>query len=341
MKLKSLRKIVADGRHNAFTGLTYFNGQFILAFRSGPRHGRHGEFPHEPGGCQVRMTSADGESWQEQARTDFPPPPELPAATKMDYRDSYFVQARGAVYLYSFVSAPYDPHTETFLCPIATTVQISTDGNRWSDPQRVFEGAVLWKPVFWQDRFWCAGYRRDTAVGRAVEIYQSEDGIRWQRGAVIAPGNECALLPLADGTLRAVVRTNDRGANTELWDSRPPYSQWHRSAVLPCTIQAPHLCQINGRTLLLGREVPALGEDGCAKPISCHRTKIWQLNGTTVVELLELPSLGDTAYTGTALRKDGMLLVSYYSQHERELGLPMESRGGNDKPNDVFVALIS
>lgn len=339
LKLKSLNKVAADGRHNAFTGLAYFNGQFILAFRCGPRHGRHGEFPDEPGGHQVRMTSADGENWVEQARTVFPPPPELPADTAMDYRDSYLVQARGVLYLYSFVSGPYDPQSETFLCPVATTVQISEDGLRWSDPRRIYEGAVLWKPIFWQDRFWCAGYRRDTAVGRAIELYQSDDGIHWQRGAVIAAGNECALLPLADGALRAVVRTNSTADKTELWDGHPPYTEWQRSAVLPSTIQAPHLFRANGRTLLLGREVPA-AVNGKPQPPSCCRTKIWELSDTSAVELLELPSLGDTAYTGTALRSDGTLLVSYYSQHEREQGIAELLRGGNDKPNDVFVAAV-
>ncbi len=340
MKLKWLKKVCADGRHNAFTGLTEFKGQYILAFRSGPRHGRHGEFPDEPGGHQVRMTSANGEDWTVQGQTVFPPPPGLPSETSMDSRDNYFLRAGDTLYLYSFVAGPYDPVSETFLCPVASTVQISRDGTTWTAPQRMVEGAVLWKPIFWHGQFWCAGYRRDTKVGRAIELYQSNDGIAWQRGAVIAPGNECALLPLPDGTLRAIVRTNSIAEMTELWDSSSPFTEWRRVAVLPWTIQAPHVATVDGRTLLLGRDVPAAAADGKTKAPCHYRTKIWQLDGTEARPLLELPSLGDTAYTGTAVRPDGTLLVSYYSQHERELDAPLETRGGNDKPNDVFVAGI-
>ena len=91
---------------------------------------------------------------------------------------------------------------------------------------------------------------------------------------------------------------------------------------------------------VLGRAVPETGSPAVAAPPGLRRTKIWELHDTEVREVLELPSLGDTSYVGTVVRPDALLLVSYYSQHERELGVPAAERGGNDKPADVFVAGI-
>jgi hypothetical protein len=156
----------------------------------------------------------------------------------------------------------------------------------------------------------------------------------------VAGGTECLLLPVGEDTLRAFVRTEAMPHHMELWDSRAPFASWERSAVIPRIIQAPHVEVVAGEHYLLGRETLAYGKmPGPRKPGLC-RTKIWRLRGTEVEEVLELPSLGDTSYVGTAVRPDGLLLVSYYSQHEREVDGPVEARGGNDKPADVFVAGI-
>lgn len=341
MKLKWVRKVFSDGNHNAFTGLTWFKGQFILAFRSGPRHGRHGEFPDEPGGYQVRMTSADGETWRIQGRTTFRAPPQLPVETKMDARDNYFLKLDDSLRLYSFVAAPFDVGADQFLYPVCSTVQISEDGFNWSAPRITWEGAVLWKPIFWRNQFWCAGYRRAEGLGRVVELYRSADGIRWQRGAVIGPGNESVLWPVADDTLRAIVRSNDISGETRLWQSMSPFTDWKQVAAWPVNIQSPHLETVSGRVFLFGRDVPDPGPAGESKPPACRRTKVWELHDDEAREVLEFPSLGDTGYVGSALRSDGLLLVSYYSQHDRELDQKPESRGGNDKPNDIFMAGVA
>ena len=63
------------------------------------------------------------------------------------------------------------------------------------------------------------------------------------------------------------------------------------------------------------------------------------MRGTEAEEVLELPSRGDTSYVGTALRPDGLLLVSYYGQHEAPDPDPVHD-DPNNKPADVFVAGI-
>lgn len=328
MQLKWIKKVRADGMHNAFTGLTFFKGRYLLAFRSGVNHGHSA-------GRQVLMSSSDGEEWTVERETAFPPPPEVPPDTPIDARDNYFLEAREELMLYSFAHAPLLPDESARLIPSYSTVQRSRDGRAWSPPQRIASGVILWKPIFWRDQFWCAGYGR--ALG-GVWLYRSVDGQEWERGGKIADGNETFLLPLGEDRLRAFVRTQVDPLHLEIWDSRSPFESWERVAVVPKIIQAPHVAHAWGRTYLFGREVAEARHLGEARQPYQSRTKVWVLNGTDAREVLELPSLGDTSYVGTALRPDGVLLVSYYSQHERELDAPLETRGGNNKPNDVFVA---
>jgi hypothetical protein len=71
-----------------------------------------------------------------------------------------------------------------------------------------------------------------------------------------------------------------------------------------------------------------------------RRTKAWKIEGDQAVEVLELPSKGDTSYVGTAMRPDGSLLLSYYSQHQIIDPDPSVD-DPNSKPTDVFIACVS
>jgi hypothetical protein len=211
----------------------------------------------------------------------------------------------------------------------------------WSEPARVYEGAILWKPIFWQNRYWCAGYRRDPGVGYVIRMYESEDGKSWTQGSVIAGGSECMLTPAGANTLRAFVRTEKKPSHMEIWESQAPFTTWERLAVIPKIIQAPHLVTLNGDQYLFGRETPSYQDEAQAKTphSSLRRCKIWKVVGAAVEEVLELPSSGDTSYVGTAIRPDGVLLVSYYSQHEAKDPDPQHD-DPNNKPDDIFVAAI-
>jgi hypothetical protein len=334
VKLKWVRKVYSDGRHNAFTGLARFKDLYVLAFRNGARHS--GE-----DGRQVLMSSRDGEHWEKRHEKAFPAPHPLPPGTPMDYRDSYLLPLDGELRLYSFALAPLLPSDE-WMFPPHSNVQITRDGETWTEPRMVSKEAILWKPIFWQDRFWCAGYRRVPATGSVVELYQSEDGLAWSRTAAIAEGNETFLVPLGGDCLRAFIRTKKMPYHMEIWESPAPYVTWRKAGAIPLIIQAPHALFLNGELYLFGRETPAYGEMRCPLESGCvlRRTKMWRVSGTAAEEVIEFPSFGDTSYVGTALRPDGLLLVSYYSQHERELGVPAAKRGGNHKPADVFVAGI-
>lgn len=329
MRLLSLTKVFGNGEHNAFTGLAEFRGAYHLAFRSGETHGSEG-------GCQIRLTSRDARDWTFCQKTAFPSPPDLPPGTPMDLRDNYFLNLESELRIYSFVLSPLGPN-DAYLRPTTSTVQVSSDGVQWSPPREIHSGAVLWKPIFWKGTFWCAGYRRIPGKGLTVELYTSEDGFCWSRRCPIATGNETVLDPQPGGGLRAYVRTQDAPYHLEIWESDSPYEHWRKSATIPKIIQSPHLVQAAGRTYLFGREIPS---DLRSKQPHLSRSKVWLVEGTRLREVSELPSLGDTSYFGTVVQDDGTILASYYSQHERETTAPLETRGGNDKPADIFLARL-
>ncbi len=348
MKLESLSKVFSDGNHNAFTGLAFFSGQYFLAFRNATHHG--GSPEKGPSyGRQMILTSPDGEHWTPAKETRFAAPPELAPDTRMDARDNWFLVANGQLYLFSFVVSPLGPDGEFLALPFST-MQTTKDGTTWSEPLPIFSGAVLWKPIFHKGAFWCAGYARTAKENRArdgtgdkseVHLFRSHDGESWTRGARIGPGSEAFLLPREGDTLEALVRTGAGPGHLQIYSSRFPWENWEHKETIPKRIQAPHVVTVAGRNLLIAREVPT-GQDGNSPaPPALRRTKVWELRDGQAEECLELPSLGDTSYAGSVLRPDGKLLVSYYSQHEREKEIPELSRGGNDKPADIFVACIN
>lgn len=331
MQLISLSKIVSNGMHNAFTGLAYFRNRYFLAFRQAEKHGSQG-------GRQILLSSRDALQWDQQLETSFPTPEDLPPGTPMDFRDNYFLNLGNELRLYSFALTPLGPD-ENYLQPVRSTVQTTSDGMNWSAPRTIFQGGLLWKPIFHAGRFWCAGYWRVPNEGYVVDLYQSPDGFSWERGSRIAIGNETMLVPQSDGKLWAYVRTQDLPNHLQIWESDPPlFHSWRQVGVIPKILEAPHVVSVGDCQYLLGREKPE--SSSCKPGPHLCRSKIWRLEGAEAHEVLELPSLGDTSYFGAVVCDDGTILASYYSQHERELDKPESERGGNDKPADIFLARL-
>ena len=348
MKLESLSKVFSDGNHNAFTGLAFFAGQYFLAFRNATHHGSSPE-KGSSYGRQMILTSPDAVHWTLAEETRFAAPPGLAPDTPMDARDNSFLVANGQLYLFSFVVSPLGPDGEFLSLPFST-MQTTKDGKTWSDPRIIFRGAVLWKPIFHKGAFWCAGYARIAKENRArnetrdkseVHLFHSHDAETWTRGARIGPANEAVLLPREGDTLDALVRTGAGPGHLQIYSSRFPWENWEHKATIPKIIQGQHVLNVAGRNLLIAREVPTEPDGASPAPPALRRTKIWELRDGQAAECLELPSLGDNSYAGTVVRPDGKLLVSYYSQHEREKEVPELLRGGNDKPADIFVACIN
>jgi hypothetical protein len=330
MKVQWVKKIASDGRHNAFTGLALFKERYFVAFRNGKHHAEDAR------GTQVLMSSRDGENWEQVHNKQFFDAKESGAAT--DYRDSYILNLGDELRLHSFCT-PFDSAGERMPRDSKSTVQITRDGLTWTEPQMICDRAILWKPIFWNGEFWCAGYSRLPHPGPlVVDLYRSPDGLAWTKVSRITEGNETAMIPTANG-LRAFVRTNKAPNHLEIWESGGDFTTWEKVGVIPKGIQAPHPLIINGECLLFGREMFSSLEMPL-QPSSLRRTKAWRIQGTEAIEVLELPSCGDTSYVGAVVRPDGSLLLSYYSQHELADPNPAVD-DPNSKPNDVFIASVS
>lgn len=325
MKIQWIEKIVADGNHNAFTSLTLFRGRYYLVFRKGVKHS-------DDQGTQVVMISDDGRQWNtiHEKRRLIKVGPGL----STDYRDSAFLALADELRLYSF-STPFDSSGDPMPREIEATVQVSSDGSTWSDPEVISQGIVQWKPIFWQGQFWCAGYHREPhPKPSVVELYHSMDGLTWSSKGRIAVGTETALVPTEEG-FRAFVRTKPEPRHLEIWECGKDFSSWKKVGVIPKAIQAPHIQFIDGACYLIGRDLEPLPRNSALR-----RTKIWKIEENEAIELLELPSCGDTSYAGSVLTPQGTMLVSYYSQHEIIDPNPLVDNP-NSKPADLFVASIA
>jgi len=325
MNIQWIEKIASDGKHNAFTTMTYFKGRYFIAFRRGGKHA-------DDQGTQVVMISDNGRQWNilHEKRELIKVEP----GQATDYRDSAFLTLEDELRIYSF-SMPFDLSGERLTRALQSTVQISRDGLAWSEPEVISHGIVQWKPIFWKGEFWCAGYHKEPHPNPSVvELYHSVDGLAWVSKGRIAVGNETALVPTGEG-FRAFVRTKLAPGHMEIWECGLDLSSWKRMAVIPKTIQAPQVQFIEGTCYLIGRDLEPEPRNSALR-----RTKIWKIEGTEAVEVLELPSCGDTSYAGTALTPDGSLLVSYYSQHEINDPNPSEDNPIS-KPADLFVASIA
>ncbi|MGI6087798.1 MAG: sialidase family protein [Kiritimatiellia bacterium] len=303
MKIVSVEKVYANGKHNAFTGLGYVNGRYVLAFRQSDGHA-------DASGKILLLESGDGKHWAEQQSFSLPEKDGI----SFDFRDSYFLSEQNRILFYHF----FTPVQDRKRLPSSTQVMSSTDGRNWSAPTKL-EGVVLWHPVSAFGKYYAAGYSVKEGKGHQCCLFSSADGINWGKVVRIADGSETAVYPWEDGSLLAFVRTETPPYFLEIFQSAPPFTDWKRIVIVPKIIQAPHVFTVGSQVFLSGRERPDYQKTADAKKPSfgLHRTKIWKVGAdVSIEEALELPSSGDNAYTGTVVNPDGTVWMSYYSQHE-------------------------
>lgn len=302
MRLVSVEKVYANGKHNAFTGLGYVNGRYVLAFRQSDGH-------IDATSKIVLLESGDGKHWAEQHCISLPGQDRI----SFDFRDSYFLSEQKRLLFYHF----FTPVQDGKRLPTVSQVMSSTDGRNWSAPTKL-EGVVLWHPVYAFGKYYAAGYNK---VGKEYQccLFSSANGINWKNVARIANGSETAVYLWKDSGLLAFVRTETPPYFFEIFQSTLPFTCWKRLTIVPKIIQAPHVFTVGSQIFLSGRERPDyLKTADTQKPsFELHRTKIWKVGAdASIEEVLELPSSGDNSYTGTVVNPDGTVLMSYYSQHE-------------------------
>jgi hypothetical protein len=284
---KSVKKLVANGRHNAFTALVRWHDQYWLAFREAKEH-------NSSDGDIVVMRSSDGESWTGAMRQNVLP----------DDRDPQFLATPKRLFL-------YEPALDG--SKLTSFVTFTEDGRVWSQPQPVYEPQfIFWKPLVHGDRYYATAHKKSEGAKageeREAHLITSTDGLRWERVSTIRAGkweSETTIHFPSDDRLLAFLRTKYSVPGSVL-ESSAPFTAWtERPAGTHLSGHSVHT--FRGVTYLLSRTMDDSGKK--------TGTMIYTLEGKKLVPYCALPSGGDCSYA-EAVEVGDEMLVSYYSSHE-------------------------
>ena len=299
MKVLSIRRITNDRRHNGFTGACWFKGHLYVGYRQGDDH--ECDF-----GRIVVLRSRDaGITWDTVTvmRGDA------------DTRDAALHTDGSRLYAVCIENWGGDGDRSGF--------SVTEDGDHWT-PFQPFEGTddfVLWRPVWYDGKHYCAGYRRDRERGFGVHWFESDDGSRWDRVRVVHESsdekpNECYLEILSDGTATMLMRCEGSPKHPYLCRSRFPFTSWDMQRLEDIVLTGPALWTVDGRVYIGGRWHPPgprmFDEGGYAAHTAIFRV----VDGKTALQCV-LPSgpQPDHAYMGVARWPDNprRFSVSFYS----------------------------
>lgn len=327
IRVTRARKIVADGRHNAFTGITRFQGKPYITFRSATNH--------VSGDGIVRVLAADdADAWQPVGECRRP---------EWDLRDPKIVAFGDSLLVYcAAVQRTAQPPTRVPM------VCRSRDGVAFDDPVALTgipEGYWLWHAVAHDGRLYGTAYSSRGKGDAHVMLYQSSDGLHWEHLADFpVAGNETYLDFDAQGRLWALVRCDPGGHVPSLCCAEPPYTQFQSVRRLPMRLQGPMVKRFDNGCVIICRQWDP--------PFRSNtRTALLWLEDKDDPKLIrDLPSGGDTSYAGWLDVGPGRAIVSYYSAHEHKMAEPHESAAAlardpahaeHSSPADIFVADIS
>ena len=334
-ELLDLRRVVADGYHNAFTDLTHWHGHYYLSYRHAQTHGV------EPPGDVIVLRSGDLTNWEQVARFD----------TGADDRDPKLLAAgeRLAVSFGSWFPRWRSAASRTDVAhDLITHICVTRDGTSWSTPRQCYGvNYWMWRLLAADGAFWCPAYhfgRRDDRDMRTVHLLRSEDLFDWRLVGQMRSGGgpgEPVLYQPAPGELHCVARTLEPRHHSWLGCSRAPYTDWEWDD-LGVMIHAPVVLPVDTGWIVAGRsqeedltagEYESYGEQ---HDPAGHHTSVWAIDGTRARHLITVPSGRDCSYCGLAAAPEaGTVALSYYSQHER-FPLPTEP----PTPSDVFLARL-
>ncbi len=288
-ELVEVRKIWDRAPHNAFTDLVRFKDQWYCVFREALAH-------VSPDGVLRIITSSDGSAWTSAA---------VLSSSVADLGDPTFsvtpdgrLMVHGDVALYRFWGFRYQ-----------TFAWFSSDGRNWSEPIKVGEPDVwLWRITWWRGIGYGIGY--STVTQKFLRLYTSRDGVKFE--TLVANlfdehyPNESSLLFLDNDTALCLVRRDGILTTAQLGSARPPYRAWSWKD-LKVTVGSPNMIRLpDGRIVAAVRFYNRLRTSLCWVDVEAGRLS----------EFLVLPSGGvDTGYAGMVFH-NGLLWVSYYSQHE-------------------------
>jgi len=307
MNVTKIWSIPQEKNHNAFTDLTWYQGDIYLTYRSCPQ----GHALYTSSRVVVLRSRDEGQTWEKVFCAGVP---------GRDVRDPHFLQLSGGLAVYSG-TWPVDPNDPrpTDYHNIESYVAFSEDGLNW----RGFEllpdtrGIYCWRTGSWGGRYYMCGKNyREIPERRHSKLLASDDGFTWREEATIMPniGDETSFIFAEDGEITALVRTSGP-FGSYVCRAKRPYAEWERWE-LPEKICGPLLFAWGGELYAAGRS-----RVNPAAPV----TRIYRLKsgleggvggGWELEELHTLPSAGDNSYPGFIELAPGRGLFSYYSSHE-------------------------
>ena len=347
-RIESIRKIYSDGRHNAFTDMGYWKGQYYVSFRNGPRH------PTLPGmwGSGMIIRSSDLESWELCARF------EMEGVDTSNPRLMNLGDELGALGRAIYSKKPGLLRLYEGPSGVQPYVRCASDGSTWSDPEAVLENDdFFWRPVRVGDFWYMAGRRSEE-----LTLVRSSDTRDWQAVSTIPPASgmrfseEAELWVAEDERMQVIVRAQEDMNMACLAESEPPYVNWELTE-LEYTVHCAACQRVGDEIWVAGKapteqfpssvEIPpaptrekmaALAwRDGRLCKTPDWHTAIWRFVDGRLEPLMVFPSGGDCGYPDMVV-EENRVLVSYYSQHDVDNG-PDPSMG--ECPNEIYLAEIS
>lgn len=293
-----------DGRHNAFTDMTEWRGQYYLGFRNGAVHG---DLDRDMGKIFV-MRSDDLKKW------DFV----AVISTDRDDRDAKLVVFNDRLYCFF---GSWQTAGGGYVHWVQSHVSWTNDGLHWSDPTPIYKpGFWLWRPRVHEGAFYGVAYTatRPKPDARESRLVTSTNGIHWEEVTTLTRERmmgEADILWPKEGGVWIISRTGDGPSSNAAWfRSEGNLTQWQVDhEVLDGLMHSPAMVQWKDRVFLAGRGGKRNAWD----------TSVWEITPSGSKHLITLPSSGDTAYPGllvdpASLETDApAFFVSWYSQHEK------------------------
>lgn len=318
-ELTCLTRVTNNDRHNAFTDLIRYEGQYYLCYRDGEDHGSFD-------GKIVVMRSGNLENWETVKTFD----------TWGDDRDPHFVAGDGKLHVYFGTWDLRHPANEKTAGrdKIRSYISSTTDTFKWSPLSGMFApGWWLWRVRYHEGLFYTAAYSafRPHPLVRETRLLASEDGIDWRFVGMVSNDRGMGEADFGwdeNERMWMISRTGDEAGDANWMESDIPYTDWTERP-MGVLVHSPVCLEWDGRLFVAGR----------GRVEGNANTTLWEIRDGKLDELLVLPSGGDTAYPGMIVDEERTtgdsveLILSWYSQHEVGEGRPKEAA-------DVFVGRV-
>jgi hypothetical protein len=293
--LESVRRIWDRSEYSSFTDLCRHNGRWVCVFREGVAHA--GDI-----GCVRVIVSDDGEQWASAA---------LLAMDGVDLRDpkiSIAPDGRLMLLIGGAINPSDDPGGTSSDVLNQSFVTFSDDGRVWTPlVQVVPDGHWLWRVTWHRGSAYGVSKLGTGDTPKRGFLWKSDDGLAYN---VIhefnVPGMSETTLRFTDDdeVISLTRRTGPGGGHGWTGTASPPYAEW---------IWQPTDYRFGGPNFIIlpdGRMWAGSRIYG-----DTARTGLFRMTRTSFDVALVLPSGGDTSYPGMVWH-DGLLWMSYYSQHE-------------------------